>query len=202
MGSCPYSWKCQFAHGPGELRSRKVPQTKTAGAGEKATGKEEDKSKALPHQQTCELLDAKLAEVCSLCEHIDAKASSAPEASTVSASPPTSREASHATLVAPAALLAEPQLWRTAKAFSPLDFAQSGAAGCFASSRGLSVPADVRSLWAEDPGECSPLRCNRRTGKIEPAEYGMPAIPWVNKRMSSTGELVRRTISFVLEGSI
>lgn len=60
------------------------------------------------------------------------------------------------------------------------------------------MPQGVAALWGEaaDAREVSPLRCNRKTGKVEPS---MPPVPWVVRKMSSAGDLVRRAVSFVLE---
>lgn len=234
-GSCPYSWKCQFAHGEKELRVRKTPQPTTPtmspissrrsscseipspvsspvslppGLNVTPPGQAQRASSPLD-LNLCEALEP---EVCQeVSEELDESEMQARHQQLAMDLESERRRLRASSLTKSTTLplcTEEASRAKSAKVtFAQVDFVvQGGVAERFSrdlpAKSGSFVPDHVKALWLDEKSCDSPLKCNPRTGKVEATDAAdAPRPPWLVRRMSSAGLLVRRAVSFVLEES-
>merc|ERR1711977_559080 len=226
-GTCPYDFKCQFAHGKSELR--KIGIEKSANAKKE---QKENKVRNISQNWRAESRDNQ--PVCTpVVSPVSSRASSPFEAGMTA----DSRRNNNHSKTPPGLLKMPPGLGACNihpeplkrlelppapegldeplevcepciddDASKPLPTARVGFVSIdytvgddFAKCG--SVPESVRALWGnvDAPAE-SRLRCNATTGKVE---YLAPTKsdanePWLQRRISSASLLVRRAVSFVL----
>lgn len=169
-GSCPYKWRCQFAHGSNELRPR---AKMTAGVGPVKTlprrssidASERASDDALSYDKGNEVTAARCAVV----------------AKDIEFKPLGHRD------------LQGVDVRRLNLQFGQIQGAvYGGAAACFVGrqpQQGYQVPEHIRQVWTKS---------DKSAGKIELEMKQLPCPPLVT-RSGQFSDLVRRTLSFVLE---